>query len=260
MTQESRRPRQELSIEHGADRRLRHARSAVPELRRQDRCENYRRYACTKCEFSLPKHPGSRTFEVEEVEQLLRDRTIGPLNGFISKMGRPFSAVLKITPELKIEFDFGQSNDGETVRRPDRLFERPDAAWAVPEVRAAACSSSRCPTCARTASGREKQLRLPLGQGDPAAADRFRADGASCWTKAGPICCAGSFPIAPGASSRRFWCASPTAPPASNSSRARRVPPRPAPRRAALRHVPKSRPRPRRWHANALRHLLSRRP
>ena len=73
--------------------------------------ENYRRYACTKCEFSLPKHPGSRTFEVEEVEQLLRDRTIGPLNGFISKMGRPFSAVLKITPELKIEFDFGQTND-----------------------------------------------------------------------------------------------------------------------------------------------------
>ena len=75
--------------------------------------ENYRRYACTKCEFSLPKHPGSRTFEVEEVEQLLRDRTIGPLNGFISKMGRPFSAVLKITPELKIEFDFGQSNEGD---------------------------------------------------------------------------------------------------------------------------------------------------
>jgi DNA topoisomerase-3 len=73
--------------------------------------ENYRRYACTKCEFSLSKHPASRTFEVEEVELLLRDRTIGPLNGFISKMGRPFSAVLKITPELKIEFDFGQSND-----------------------------------------------------------------------------------------------------------------------------------------------------
>jgi len=73
--------------------------------------ENYRRYACTKCEFSLPKHPGSRTFEVEEVEQLLRDRTIGPLNGFISKMGRPFAAVLKITPEFKIEFDFGQSNE-----------------------------------------------------------------------------------------------------------------------------------------------------
>ena len=81
--------------------------------------ENYRRFACTKCEFSLSKHPGSRTFEVEEVEQLLRDRTIGPLSGFISKMGRPFSAVLKITPELKLEFDFGQTNEIENAEPVD---------------------------------------------------------------------------------------------------------------------------------------------
>ena len=112
--------------------------------------ENYRRYACTKCEFSLPKHPGSRTFEVEEVEQLLRDRTIGPLNGFISKMGRPFSAVLKITPELKIEFDFGQSNDDGSsdpidFRRRHRSVRARSAA--------AVYSNSRCRTCARTASG-----------------------------------------------------------------------------------------------------------
>jgi DNA topoisomerase-3 len=75
--------------------------------------ENYRRFACTNCDFSIPKHPGSRSFEVEEVEELLANRTIGPLSGFISKMGRPFSAVLKITPEYKLEFDFGQaSTDG----------------------------------------------------------------------------------------------------------------------------------------------------
>jgi DNA topoisomerase-3 len=72
--------------------------------------ENYRRFACGACDFSIGKHPGSRTFEVDEVEQLLRDRSIGPLQGFISKMGRPFAAVLKITPEYKLEFDFGQSN------------------------------------------------------------------------------------------------------------------------------------------------------
>ncbi len=75
--------------------------------------ENYRRFACTKCDFSIPKHPGSRTLEVEEVEELLGDRTIGPLQGFISKMGRPFAAVLKITPEFKLEFDFGQSSAGD---------------------------------------------------------------------------------------------------------------------------------------------------
>jgi len=73
--------------------------------------ENYRRFACTACDFSLPKHPGSRSFEVEELEDLLRHGSIGPLSGFISKMGRPFSAVLKLTPEHKLEFDFGQAND-----------------------------------------------------------------------------------------------------------------------------------------------------
>jgi DNA topoisomerase-3 len=76
--------------------------------------ENYRRFACTACDFSLPKHPGSRSFEVEDVEALIRDGTIGPLSGFISKMGRPFSAVLKLVPpEYKLEFDFGQSSSDD---------------------------------------------------------------------------------------------------------------------------------------------------
>ncbi len=54
--------------------------------------ENYRRFACLKCDFSLPKTPGEPQFEMEEVEALLREGTIGPLHGFISKMGRPFAA------------------------------------------------------------------------------------------------------------------------------------------------------------------------
>ena len=81
--------------------------------------ENYRRFACTSCDFSISKHPASRSFEIEEVEQLLRDKTLGPLQGFRSKMGRPFAAVLKITPEHKLEFDFGnapgEDDGGEPV-------------------------------------------------------------------------------------------------------------------------------------------------
>ncbi|WP_323000118.1 DNA topoisomerase III [Castellaniella sp.] len=76
--------------------------------------ENYRRYACTSCDFSIGKHPGGRTFEVPEVEELLEKRTLGPLTGFISKMGRPFAAVLRITDEFKLEFDFGQKDDEDT--------------------------------------------------------------------------------------------------------------------------------------------------
>ncbi len=78
--------------------------------------ENYRRFACTKCEFSISKTPGSRQFEVTEVEELLSKREIGPLQGFRSKMGRPFAAILKIVRDedinnLKLEFDFGQNQD-----------------------------------------------------------------------------------------------------------------------------------------------------
>jgi DNA topoisomerase III len=80
--------------------------------------ENYRRFACTKCEFSISKTPGSRQFEVAEVEDLLKNRTIGPLQGFRSKMGRPFAAILKISRDeeiknFKLEFDFGQNQGGD---------------------------------------------------------------------------------------------------------------------------------------------------
>jgi len=73
--------------------------------------ENYRRYACTSCDFSIGKHPGGRTFEPAEVETLLQDRQIGPMQGFISKMGRPFAAILKLDGECKLEFDFGQRDE-----------------------------------------------------------------------------------------------------------------------------------------------------
>jgi DNA topoisomerase-3 len=86
--------------------------------------ENYRRFACTKCDFSMSKTPGGRQFEIDEVEELLNSRTIGPLQGFRSKMGRPFAAILRIVRDeeisnFKLEFDFGQDQaegeDGEGV-------------------------------------------------------------------------------------------------------------------------------------------------
>ena len=93
--------------------------------------ENYRRFACTKCEFSISKIPGGRQFEVAEVEELLTERTIGPLQGFRSKMGRPFAAILKISRDeeiknYKLEFDFGQSGaDDENAEPVDLSGQTP---------------------------------------------------------------------------------------------------------------------------------------
>lgn len=85
--------------------------------------ENYRRFACTACDFSISKTPGSRQFEVPEVEELLTARTIGPLQGFRSKMGKPFAAILKISRDedlnnYKLEFDFGQGSDDDENSEP----------------------------------------------------------------------------------------------------------------------------------------------
>jgi len=71
--------------------------------------ENYRRFACTQCDFSITKIPGSRQLEIDEAEALLTSGAVGPLQGFRSKQGRPFAAILKLTGEHKLEFDFGQS-------------------------------------------------------------------------------------------------------------------------------------------------------
>jgi DNA topoisomerase-3 len=87
--------------------------------------ENYRRYTCTGksgseegCGFSFGKSPAGRTFEPAEVEQFLRDKHIGPLDGFRSKAGWPFVAEMVIkfddeTKNYKLEFDFGDDKAGE---------------------------------------------------------------------------------------------------------------------------------------------------
>ncbi|OYU46621.1 MAG: DNA topoisomerase III, partial [Burkholderiales bacterium PBB4] len=70
------------------------------------------------CGFSFGKSPAGRTFELAEVEQVLRDKHIGPLDGFRSKAGWPFVAemVIKFDEEAKnykLEFDFGDDKAGE---------------------------------------------------------------------------------------------------------------------------------------------------
>ncbi len=75
--------------------------------------ENYRKFQCQSCDFSLWKVISGREWAPEEIAELITKRTIGPLTGFRSKMGRPFAAVLKLNDEQAIEFDFGQARPGD---------------------------------------------------------------------------------------------------------------------------------------------------
>jgi DNA topoisomerase-3 len=75
--------------------------------------ENYKKFQCSKCEFSIWKVIASRRIENEEAEELLRTRSIGPLQGFRSRAGRPFAAMLKLRDDLSVELDFGQGVSDE---------------------------------------------------------------------------------------------------------------------------------------------------
>ncbi len=89
--------------------------------------ENYRKFQCLKCDFSLWKVVSGREWSPEEVGELIRTGKIGPLSGFRSRMGRPFVATLRLSPEGKIEFDFGQDRldaSGE-VEMPDLSGKEP---------------------------------------------------------------------------------------------------------------------------------------
>ena len=78
--------------------------------------ENYKKFQCEKCEFSLWRILAGRQFDSTEIDELIVKKNIGPLQGFRSRLGRPFAANIKLNAENKLEFDFGQANeDAEPV-------------------------------------------------------------------------------------------------------------------------------------------------
>ena len=79
--------------------------------------EGYKHFTCEKCDYKLWKVVASRQWEPEEVDDLLAKRQIGPLQGFRSKMGRAFAAVIKLDENHAPSFDFGNDSEeaGEAV-------------------------------------------------------------------------------------------------------------------------------------------------
>jgi DNA topoisomerase III len=89
--------------------------------------ENYKKFQCQKCDFSLWKIVASRQLEIFEVEELISKGVVGPLQGFRSKQGFPFAAIIKMNAEFKPEFDFGndQNKDGEASAPVDFTGKEP---------------------------------------------------------------------------------------------------------------------------------------
>ena len=104
--------------------------------------ERYKKFQCVDCDFGFWKIMGGRQIAPSEAETLLSAREVGPLDGFRSRIGRPFSAKLRLSDANELEFDFGPRLDDDDGAAPDftgqaplgpcpkcgnRVFETPNA-------------------------------------------------------------------------------------------------------------------------------------
>jgi DNA topoisomerase-3 len=82
--------------------------------------ENYKKFQCQSCDFGIWKIVAGRQLDAAEAETLLSTREVGPLDGFRSKLGRPFAAKLKLNDTNDVQFDFGDgSGEGSDAVAPD---------------------------------------------------------------------------------------------------------------------------------------------
>jgi DNA topoisomerase-3 len=94
--------------------------------------ENYRKFQCQNCDFSLWVVLSGREWAPEEIAELITRRFVGPLSGFRSRIGKPFSAGIRLTADLKLDFDFGQARLDEEARNPPD-FSSQESVGACPK-------------------------------------------------------------------------------------------------------------------------------
>ena len=122
--------------------------------------ETYKRFHCKseECDFSFWKIMGGRQFELAEADELVSNRRIGPLDGFRSKMGRAFSAELKLTDDQKVEFDFGNDDEEEEVD-----FTGQVSIGSCPKCKAMVYEHGRSYVCEKN-TGKERQCTFRTGK------------------------------------------------------------------------------------------------
>ena len=146
--------------------------------------ENYRKFQCQKCDFSIWKVISGREWSPDEIAELITKRFIGPLTGFRSRMGKPFAA--GDPPERRIAaWSSTSARARARARKPPTSAARSRSAPARNAARA--CSSTAWPTCEK-AVGPERRPATSAPGADPAAADRARADEEAARRPGAPIC------------------------------------------------------------------------
>lgn len=84
-----------------------------------------RTYKSQDGELTIYKTISGRKLSEEEVQTLINERSLGPLDGFRSKAGKPFSALLRLDAMNKVTFDFGNNEAAKGEEGDLKLEELP---------------------------------------------------------------------------------------------------------------------------------------
>jgi DNA topoisomerase-3 len=74
--------------------------------------ETFRCFRSQDNKVCIYKVIGNRKMKEKEIAELVKNKRVGPLTGFKSKNGKSFSAVLELTDDYKVKFNFDAGHDG----------------------------------------------------------------------------------------------------------------------------------------------------
>ncbi len=123
--------------------------------------ENYKKFQCQACAFGFWKIMGGRQLEVDEADTLLRLRQLGPLEGFRSRLGRPFAASLRLNDANEVAFDFGDGRADDATEAPD--FTGQESLGPCPKCNARVFETTQAYVC-ENAVGPDKSCDFRSGR------------------------------------------------------------------------------------------------
>jgi DNA topoisomerase-3 len=123
--------------------------------------ENYKKFQCQSCTFGFWKIMGGRQIDVAEADALLRERQLGPLDGFRSRLGKPFSAALRLNDANEVSFDFGDGSGDDSTEAPD--FTGQESLGTCPKCKAQVFETALAYVCEK-AVGPEKSCDFRSGR------------------------------------------------------------------------------------------------
>jgi len=120
--------------------------------------ETYKRYACVKCDFSISKTPAGRLLVVSEAETFIKEKKLGPLEGFRSKRGFPFAGTI-ILKDYELKFDF-ESNEDDNLA--ELTYEQKDVIGNCPKCSGDVVVYKTSYTCSNSV-GKNKSCNFKSG-------------------------------------------------------------------------------------------------